>query len=373
MSAVEGGPRTKIRDVHWLAVAIGAHLALFSLAGLLRAPLLRPFVVARPLVDPGEDWFVFVAPEPAAPSAPARPRSMVESTGGQSGAVAIESPTGSLASVGRKGGSSAGDAAEGEGGGEPGPPGPPEEAEYDAIAPWEGSFTVGLPWALTPPPPAPTEPPRARRITGADVTAMLEGDVLAADAKLGLRQPETRKLVEALSTQIRHAPLPNGTRTTFAFVISGEGVVTSVTVTSQSAGDSSITSSVAAATAEGLVGTTIAPGAYKSGAVVEIEATVVMSKPSNGDKPVTLEVECAEEGRLGKAKELRDIPDFQPFDPTNLSYGSVAIGGSLYRAPPTVNEHAPCYQAGVGFDLSDIGAKATRRVRTRVSVRALPK
>ena len=372
MSAVDPEGSAKGRDGQWLAIAVAAHLALVVVAGLSRAQPLRLAMPPQGSVDPGEEWFVLTEAAPTSRPETARSPSRNETSAGSVGAVATEAPRGLLASSGRGDGDDAGEGPTGEGGGEPGPPGPDAD-DYDAIAPWEGSFTVGLPWALTPPPAAPNKPPRQRRISGADVTAMLEGDVLAADAKLGLRQPETRKLVDALASQIRHAPLPDGTTVTFAFIVSGDGAVTAVTATTQTAGDSSVASSVAAATAEGLVGTTIRPGAYKDGAIVEIEATVVMSKPSNGDAPVKFEVECPEQGRLGKPKELRDIPDFVPFDPNNLAYGSVAIGGSLYRAPPTVKEYAPCYQLGGSFDMSDMGAKATRQVRTRVHVRPIPK
>jgi hypothetical protein len=278
--------------------------------------------------------------------------------------------TGRLPS-GNEAGTGGGKATEAEPGDAALPVAPADEA-YDPVQPWDGPSFAGLPWALVPPAPAPTKPPRARRWSGEDVTAMLESDLLAADTELGLRQPETRKLVDVLSTQIRHASLPNGARVTFAFVVSGAGTVTSVTVTSQSAGSSSTSSAVAAATADGLVSTTVRPGAYEHGAIVEIEAIVLMSKPSNSESPVMLEVECDKGGRLAKAKELRDIPDIIPFDPTATSYGFGAIGGPLYEAPPTVDDFAPCYRPGGSFDLSDLGARSTRHVRTRVSVRALP-
>lgn len=241
---------------------------------------------------------------------------------------------------------------------DPFPPGPPPTAGWKELT--------------MPPPKAPTAPPKRKKLTSEELTAMIEGDILRKDAELGLRQPETQKLTSALASELRMADLPDGARITFDVTVSRDGEVVAIVPGAQSAGDGSVALEVAASAKNALAKKKIGLGAFKSGAVVRISTTVVMAKPSGSTKAVTLVTECPRGGRMAKARELRDIPDIVPFDPTSPSYGSVAIGGSLYEARKTVDDFAPCFQLGGGFDLSDIGAKDTRQVRTNVSVRALP-
>lgn len=223
-----------------------------------------------------------------------------------------------------------------------------------------------------PPAKAATTPPKRRKLTSEELTAMMEGDLLRKDGELGLRQPETQKLTSALASELRLADLPDGTRITFDVVLSREGEVVAIVPEAQSGGDGAVALDVAASAKKALAKKKIGLGAFTSGAVVRVSTTVVMAKPSGSTHALTLNVKCSREGRMGKARELRDIPDIVPVDPNSLSYGSVAIEGPLYAAKKTVDDFAPCFQIGGGFDLSDIGAKETRQVRTSVSVRGLP-
>jgi hypothetical protein len=170
--------------------------------------------------------------------------------------------------------------------------------------------------------PAPTVAPSARPVDRDRAGQVLRAALAAKDHALGLDLPGVGAVASAVAEAVRASEVPAESRSTFQVRLDASGRVTSVRPLRYSAGDSGAWARAAEIAVRRLAGTALAMiGAYSSGAIVTVEITSLLTLPS---------------GSSG----------------------------------PKIHPGAPGGQIGTGasFDLSDIGAKPRRVVRSSYRV-----
>jgi hypothetical protein len=199
--------------------------------------------------------------------------------------------------------------------------GAPAGPALPGLAPAPG---VGTPiWALPgilptapPPRPAPTVTPRAAPTERDKAGQLLRGAMAANDHKLGLDLPGAGTIAAAVADGVRASDTPAESRSAFVVRLDANGKVVEVRAVRWSAGDPEAYHRAASIAAARLAGRSIAmPGAFASGALVSVEITSLLTLPAGGSGP----------SRKGSS---------------------------------------------VSFDLSDVGTKPRRVIRSSYSVRA---
>jgi hypothetical protein len=167
------------------------------------------------------------------------------------------------------------------------------------------------------PAPAPTTPGAPREVDKNIAGKVLNEELKARDKNLGIDLPAAGTVASAIGNAVRGSEAPNEGRATFVVRLSPTGQVLDVRLASSSAGNQDVWQRAAQAAAAALRGKSLTmTGAYKAGATVYVDVASAVVLP-DGTK------------------------------------GGVKRQG-----------------AGVGFDLSNIGANPTRVVKT--SFRVVP-
>jgi hypothetical protein len=162
--------------------------------------------------------------------------------------------------------------------------------------------------------PAPTVAPAPRPVDS-DIAGKVVRDVMATkDKKLGLDSPAAGTVAGAVATSIRGSDVPNVARGTIEFRIGANGQVLGVKVISMSGGTADQWERAARAAAAAVAGRLVMTGEYAKGMTVSVDVTSNVAPPAGSNGGFT---------------------------------------GS-----------------GANFDLSNIGAHATRNVRTSFRVMA---
>jgi hypothetical protein len=162
--------------------------------------------------------------------------------------------------------------------------------------------------------PAPTVAPAPRPVDS-DIAGQVVRDVMAKkDKKLGLDSPAAGTVAAAVATSIRGSDVPNVARGTIEFRIGPNGQVLGVKVISMSSGTTDQWERAARAAAAAVAGRLVMTGEYAKGMTVSIDVTSNVAPPAGSNGGFT---------------------------------------GS-----------------GANFDISNIGAHATRNVRTSFRVMA---
>ncbi len=208
----------------------------------------------------------------------------------------------------------------------PGPPvdeyGGPAAAEGVVTAPGLGGARVWeIPGVLPghAPRAAPTAPPRPRETPADKAGEVLREALQARDKAIGIDLPAAGTVASAVAEAVKSSDAPDTSRATFEVSLNGAGQVTGVRVTSMSAGAADVWARVARAAAARLAGRTLAmTAAFAKGAKIYVSVVSAVKMPSGS------------------------------------SSGGVQMQG-----------------AGVGFDLSDIGAHAQRVVSSSFKVVAV--
>jgi len=235
-----------------------------------------------------------------------------------------------------------------------------------SLSPW----TPGLPDAL--PAPAPTAPPQRRHDPDA-ATRLLEDGLVVHDGQLGLAFPGARQIGAAIASSARlHAPPVSAAR--FVAHVGSDGRVSSLRYLSGDAGSEIGWAEVAAAAKLSLASAQLdLRGSLSGGALVTVDVTSNLELPSGAGRRRRPPRRRAQVRHMEK-------PTW-PWAPRVGPRGSWREEGSWTSLSPDVSGFCappeatlpPCDPGdtlcpGGRFDVSDIGARPSRVVRTQVEV-----
>lgn len=232
-----------------------------------------------------------------------------------------------------------------------------------------------LPDAPARPSAAPTAPPAPRDVDRGVATQVLEGTLRKRDRELGLDAPAGGVVATALGDAVRASEAPSEARATFEVRLGPGGEVLGVRVVSASAGDAGTWERVAqrAKAALGARRLDMGPGGKAATVTVKIESS--LRYPAGSKDEIDMRPVCANEV----------IEELEAFlnDPSAAGAGRATVQGGAATGKPGVAAEALrggaddekrttpwCIPLGVRArgDLSNIGAKAHRVVRTSFQV-----
>lgn len=176
------------------------------------------------------------------------------------------------------------------------PPTPAPKTQFDQLPDEHPPGTVlGVPglggpaaWAMPgvipgpsgPPPPAPTVAPAARAVPRNIATKVLNDELAKNDKALGLDLPMAGTMSSAVRTAVQSSEIPAGTQGTIECRVSPGGAVSGCRLVGSNGGSSAGWS--AAVRAAGAVAGAALSGRYASGAVVTISVSITNTPPAGG-------------------------------------------------------------------------------------------
>ena len=175
---------------------------------------------------------------------------------------------------------------------------------------------------------APTSLPVPVRVTGSDVDRGIGAALRAADAKIGMSNPEEHEVAAAVQLAGRKVHVPSGTRVRVEFDIDANGNMTGARIASASGGDEATWNAMLGDVRGSLSARAIHLGAEakRAGVRVAVDATILLVFANGTDgKPV-----------IG---ECPSIPWIGPSAPTRGLFGDAppsffAVGGAAFGEEP---------------------------------------
>lgn len=166
---------------------------------------------------------------------------------------------------------------------------PPGADPGVALAPGLGAPIWALPGILpaqAPPRPAPTVAPKAAAIERDKAGQLLRASMASKDHKLGLDLPGAGTIASAVADGVRASDAPAESRSAFIVRLDAGGRVVEVRAVRWSAGGPEAYHRAASIAASRLSGRAIAmPDAYAAGALVSVEITSLLTLPAGGSGP----------------------------------------------------------------------------------------
>ena len=216
---------------------------------------------------------------------------------------------------------------------------PPTDGREVLFAPGIGGPAVWslpgvVPGAGSGPAPAPTAP-AATRAPDRDVAGqVLRGTLRGKDKALGLDLPAAGSVASALADAVRATDAPGNARASFEIRIDARGKVVSVRVLSMSAGARQSWERVAREAASRLAGRELAmTGAFAAGASVFVDITSALQLPAGSG------------GALAEGPPPGTVGGGMTFDLSNLGAHATRVVKSSFRAVPVAPRPAPAPDA----------------------------